>query len=227
MKVGIDIETDIKRAKLIRNIIGSDKMLAMDANSVWSIDETIKNMKRLSIFNPYWIEEPTHPDDILGYSKIAEKIKPIKVACGEQTSNKVICKQLFQSKGVSVIQSDIQRIAGLNEWIPIALMAKKFGVKMCIHSGGIGLPNMSANLCMIDYICIRGDNKGCWIEYIDHLQEHFVNKINFRDGKYFLPKTIGWGLDIKNQSLDSNKWPSGEYWKQIDLGNKWWDFQWN
>jgi L-fuconate dehydratase len=214
MKVGKDINEDCKRADFIRHIIGNDKMLSMDANGSWDTTTSINNIKLLSRYNPYWIEEPTHPDDILAHTKIATEIYPIHVATGEQCSNKVMFKQYLQNKGLTILQTDIQRLAGINEWLVVMFMCKKFGAKFCLHSGGIGLTNLGVHLCMINAICVDSKIDGCYAEYVDELAEHFDNPIVLQNGNYTPPTAIGFGLEIKETSINKYKFPDGQYWKE-------------
>eukprot|EP01052_Picozoa_sp_SAG31_P031202 SAG31_NODE_3282_length_4467_cov_2.622024_2_plen_354_part_00 len=241
MKVGMGIEDDSRRAALMRKLIGWDSLLMMDANSVpnacafcvlihslligyvnmitqvWGVNEAIENMEALAKFQPYWIEEPTSPDDILGHAAIQRALEKhsISVATGEQISNKVMHKQYLQASGYKICQTDIQRLAGLNEFLVVCLMAKKFGVKVCIHAGGVGLCNMAAHLCIIDFITISKSTHGKMTEYIDHLQEHFVTPLGsyVADARYLAPTVPGFGCDMLADSLDEFEFPNGAYWQ--------------
>jgi len=218
MKVGLGNESDARRAKLLREAIGEESRLMMDANSVWSVDEAIENMKALAIYRPVWIEEPIHPDDILGHAVVAKALKPldIHVAGGEQTVNRVMMKQYLSSGGYSICQQDAVKCGGLNEWLVSALMAKKLNVPMCCHAGGVGLCNMVAHLGAIDAAVISGhdqDQEGVrMMEYIDHLSEHFEHPPRAANGRYLAPTAPGWGLDMKPASLAEYEWPTGSYW---------------
>ena len=212
MKVGNNIIEDCNRAAFIRSIIGDDVMLSMDANGVWSKKKAIENMLILKEYKPYWIEEPTHPDDILAHKEILEKIYPINVATGEQCSNKVMFKQFLQEKAITILQTDIQRLAGINEWLVVMLMCRKFGTKFCVHSGGVGLTNMGAHLSIINAICINPRIKGCFAEYVEDLSDHFEHPIELINGNYFPPKVKGFGLEIKEKSIEEYKFPNGLYW---------------
>lgn len=229
MKVTSNLAETSKRASLIREVIGSNNMLAMDANGVWDSDCAIKMMKHLSVYKPYWIEEPTHPDDIIGHAKIAKEIKPILVATGEQCSNRIMFRQYLEMGALSILQTDIQRLAGINEWLIVVLMAKIHGAKFCLHAGGIGLPNMGAHLCMIDFISVSNSTDGNYAEYVDILAEHFINPTKLENGRYYPPKVPGFGLEIKPGVIDKYSYPTGHYWKnpnqkQTLINKGWWDY---
>lgn len=220
MKVGLGRESDDRRAKLLREVIGEKNHLMMDANSVWSVDQAIESMKALAIYKPLWIEEPIHPDDVLGHARVAKGIKDSVPGChvagGEQTVNRVMMKQFLSSGGYTICQQDAVKLGGLNEWLVSALLAKKRGVQMCVHAGGVGLCNMGAHLGCIDAAVISAhnlDNEGNrMMEYIDHLSEHFFHPPGTKNGRYLAPIALGWGLDMRPESLDKFEWPTGSYW---------------
>lgn len=214
MKVGADINADIKRAEIIRKEIGPDIKLMMDANQKWEVDEAIHNMKLLERFNPYWIEEPTSPDDILGFLKIKNAIAPIKVATGEHCQNRVMFKQFLQSGAIDVCQIDSCRVGGVNEVLAIMLLAAKFNIPVCPHAGGVGLCEYVQHLSMIDYICISGSLEGRITEYIDLLHEHFVYPVIMRNGNYMPPQAAGYSITIKDSSIDTYTYPTGAFWQE-------------
>ncbi len=223
MKVGFDLKKDMERAELIRKNIGWNKRLMMDANGVWDVTTARKKMIFLKKFNPYWIEEPTHPDDVIGHIKIKDEIFPVKVATGEQCPNKIMFKQFIQSEAISILQTDINRLAGLNEWLVVVLMAKKYGIPVCTHAGGIGLCQMAAHLAAIDYICIANSTEDRITEYVEHLQEHFKYPVSIKDGNYLLPTALGLGLELKNETISKYSFPNGSFW--INQKDKWWNKQ--
>ena len=177
MKVGGPIDDDVRRAYIIREEIGPDALLMMDANQVWDVEEAIANMRRLAVVQPYWIEEPTHADDVLGHARIACAVAPIRVATGEVAANRVIFKQLLQADAFRVCQVDAGRVAGVNEVVSILLMAAKFGVPVCPHAGGVGLCEYGQHLAIFDYLRVGTSLDGRMIEYVDHLHEHFVDPV--------------------------------------------------
>lgn len=216
MKVGLGEESDCRRAKILREEIGEDLRLMMDANSVWSVQEAIRSMRKLAQFRPVWIEEPCHPDDILGHLDVQRGIgREICVAGGEQTANRVMMKQFLKSGAYTVCQQDAVKVAGLNEWLVSALMAKVYDVPVCVHAGGVGLCNMAAHLGAIDALVVsKHEEEGIRMhEYIDHLEEHFLFPPIVKNGRYMAPVSHGWGLDMKPDSLGRFEWPSGGYWK--------------
>lgn len=215
MKVGTNIDDDMRRAGIIREEIGPDAILMMDANQVWEVEEAIVNMKKLEKFKPYWIEEPTSPDDILGHKKIAEALGQIKVATGEQCQNRVIFKQLITSGAIDVCQIDSCRVAGVNEILGILLMAAKYKVPVCPHAGGVGLCEYVQHLSIFDYIAITGTTEGRMIEYVDHLHEHFLDPVVIKAGNYMPPTKAGYSIEMKRQSLLDYEYPKGKIWEKL------------
>src|SRR6266480_6840346 len=214
MKVGLDLEDDIRRAAIIREEIGPDRKLMMDANQIWDVDQAIDWMKPLAQFNPWWIEEPTSPDDVLGHAKIAKAVAPIGVATGEACQNRVIFKQLLQADAISFCQIDSCRLAGVNEVIAVILMAEKFGVPVCPHAGGVGLCEYVQHLSLFDYIAVSASLKNRITEYVGHLHEHFVYPVTMKDGRYLAPLDPGYSIEMKAQSLDYYAFPDGEAWRK-------------
>lgn len=212
MKVGSDLNDDMRRAGIIREEIGEGLQLMMDANQKWDVDEAIDNMEHLKKFNPYWIEEPTSPDDILGHAKIAKAVAPIKVATGEHCQNRVIFKQLMQAGAMDICQIDSCRVGGVNEILSILLMAAKFEIPVCPHAGGVGLCEYVQHLSMIDFIAFSGTMQDRVIEYVDHLHEHFVDPVIIKNGAYMAPDQPGYSITMKSDSMDTYCFPNGTYW---------------
>jgi L-fuconate dehydratase len=213
VKVGSDLKDDMRRAGIIREEIGDDLKLMMDANQKWDVDEAITNMESLKKFDPWWIEEPTSPDDILGHAKIAKAVYPIKVATGEHCQNRVVFKQLMQANAIGICQIDSCRVGGVNEILAILLMAAKFKIPVCPHAGGVGLCEYVQHLSMIDYIAISGSLDDRIIEYVDHLHEHFQDPVVIKEGAYMPPKLAGYSITMKEKSLETYLFPNGTYWK--------------
>jgi L-fuconate dehydratase len=219
MKVGADLQDDLRRAQIIREEIGEDALLMMDANQAWEVPEAIHNMRALARFNPYWIEEPTSPDDVLGHKAIADSIRPVRVATGEQCQNRVIFKQLITSKAIDVCQIDSCRVAGVNENLSILLMAAKYGIPVCPHAGGVGLCECVQHLSMFDYVAVTGTMEARMIEYVDHLHEHFLDPVVIRNGHYLVPEKPGYSIEMKAQSLHDYAYPGGSVWTEMGIGN--------
>lgn len=215
IKVGKDLEDDMRRASIIREEIGDDLKLMMDANQKWDVGEAIENMESLKKFNPWWIEEPTSPDDILGHAAIAKAIAPIKVATGEHCQNRVIFKQLMQAGAIEICQIDSCRLGGVNEVLAVLLMAAKFKIPVCPHAGGVGLCEYVQHLSMIDYIAISGSKEDRIIEYVDHLHEHFYDPVVIKNGAYMPPQLPGYSITMKEDSLRDYEFPMGKIWKEI------------
>jgi L-fuconate dehydratase len=214
MKVGSDLNDDLRRAEIIRKEIGQDRVLMMDANQKWDVDEAIHNMKELARFNPLWIEEPTSPDDILGHAKIASEIAPIKVATGEHCQNRVMFKQFLQADALHFCQIDSCRVGGVNELLAILLMAAKFDVPVCPHAGGVGLCEYVQHLSMFDFVAVTGSMENRVIEYVDHLHEHFLYPVQVENGRYMPPEKPGYSIQMYPQSLAEYQYPDGKIWNE-------------
>ena len=184
MKVGADVESDIRRLGIARQAAGERARIALDANQRWGVGQAIDWMAELAQFDPYWIEEPTSPDDVLGHLAIRRAVHPVRVATGEHVQNRVIFKQLLQAEAIDVVQIDACRVGGVNENLAILLLAAKFGVPVCPHAGGVGLCEMVQHLAMFDFIAVSGTTDDRWIEYVDHLHEHFTDPVVVRGGRY-------------------------------------------
>ena len=212
LKVGSDIDSDIRRLKVARSAAGSDARIAVDANQRWGVGQAIEWMARLAEFDPYWIEEPTSPDDVLGHRAIREAVQPIRVATGEHVQNRVIFKQLLQANAIDVVQIDACRVGGVNENLAIILLAAKFGVPVCPHAGGVGLCEMVQHLAMFDFVAVSGTSEGRWIEYVDHLHEHFTDPVVVTGGRYRAPTTPGAGARMHDASIAEFRFPDGPTW---------------
>ncbi|WP_416904976.1 enolase C-terminal domain-like protein [Micromonospora echinospora] len=218
MKVGGPPADDLRRARIIRAEIGPDALLMMDANQVWDVDEAITNMTALAEVDPYWIEEPTHADDILGHARIARAMTELtggrcRVATGEVAANRVIFKQLLQAEAIGVMQIDSCRVGGVNEVLAEILMAAKFGVPICPHSGGVGLCEYVQHLAIFDYLRVGTSLDGRMVEYVDHLHEHFVDPVRTREGRYLLPTEPGYSATMKPESIAEFRFPDGPVWR--------------
>jgi len=216
MKVGQRIEDDVRHARIVREEIGPDRHLMMDANQVWEVGDAIANVRRLAEFEPYWIEEPTSPDDVLGHATIARAIAPIRVATGEHCQNRVIFKQLFQAEAIGFCQLDACRLGGLNEVLAVLLLAAKFGVPVCPHAGGVGLCEYVQHVSLFDYIAVSGSLENRVLEYVEHLHEHFLDPVVIRDGCYVAPQRPGWSITMHPESVREFEFPSGPAWKSLD-----------
>jgi L-fuconate dehydratase len=209
MKVGASLEDDVRRAALVREEIGPERKLMMDANQAWDVGQAIENMRRLAEFDPWWIEEPTSPDDVLGHAVIARALAPIRVATGEHVHNRVMFKQLLQADAIGFCQIDSCRLGGVNEVIAVLLLAAKFNVPVCPHAGGVGLCEYVQHLSLFDYVAVSADLTDRVIEYVDHLHEHFVSPVVMREGRYMPPEEPGYSAEMKRDSLEGHRFPSG------------------
>jgi L-fuconate dehydratase len=214
MKVGGDLQDDLRRLRIVREEIGPKRKLMVDANQKWDVRQAIEWMYELAKFDPWWIEEPTSPDDVLGHAAIARAIAPIGVATGEACQNRVIFKQLLQANAIRFCQLDSCRLGSVNEILAVMLLAAKFGVPVCPHAGGVGLCEYVQHLSIIDYVCISGSLEDRILEYVDHLHEHFVDPVRIRKGRYVVPEAPGYSIRMKPASLDAHEFPGGRVWRE-------------
>ncbi|WIM92835.1 enolase C-terminal domain-like protein [Actinoplanes oblitus] len=212
LKVGASLEDDIRRLDAARAAVGPDIRIAVDANQRWDVGPAIAWMRALAPARPYWIEEPTSPDDILGHAAVRAAVHPIKVATGEHIANRVVFKQLLQAGAVDIVQIDAARVGGVNENIAILLLAAKFGIPVCPHAGGVGLCEMVQHLSMFDYVAVSGAIEDRVIEYVDHLHEHFVDPVRIRDGRYLAPAAPGLSAQMLPATLKEFAYPDGPVW---------------
>ncbi len=202
LKVGRDLQDDIRRVRIAREVLGPDLNLMIDANQVWEVDQAIEWLKQLAFAKPWFIEEPTSPDDVEGHRRIREAVKDsMQVATGEMCQNRIVFKQLIMRGAIDVVQIDACRLGGVNEVLAVMLMAAKYGLRVCPHAGGVGLCEYVQHLSMIDYLCIAGSKEGRVIEFVDHLHEHFVDPCVIRDAAYMPPKRPGYSIEMKPESL--------------------------
>lgn len=214
LKVGANRADDLRRAQLLRATIGPNRVLMLDANQAWDVPEAVSWMRDLANVHPWWIEEPTSPDDVLGHATIARAVDPIKVATGEMVQNRVIFKQLFQANAIGIAQIDACRLGGVNEVLAVLLMAAKYGIPVCPHAGGVGLCEYVQHLSMFDFIAVSGSLEGRIIEYVDHLHEHFIDPVVMRQGRYLVPTAPGYSITMKPQSIANYTFPTGAAWQE-------------
>lgn len=201
MKGGRDKQDDIRRLTIAREIVGPDVNLMIDANQVWEVSEAIEWVNDLAFANPWFIEEPTSPDDVEGHRAIRKDVAPIKVATGEMCQNRIIFKQLIMRDALDVVQIDACRLGGVNEVLAVLLMAAKYNLPVCPHAGGVGLCEYVQHLAMIDYVAIAGTKEGRVIEYVDHLHEHFLDPCNIENAAYMPPRSPGFSIEMKPETL--------------------------
>jgi L-fuconate dehydratase len=218
LKVGADLDGDLRRVGLAREAVGPDIRIAIDANQAWGVNQAIAWLGPLTPYDPYWIEEPTSPDDVLGHAAIRKAVSPIKVATGEHCHNQVMFKQFLQAGAIDVLQMDASRVAGVTENVAILLLAAKYGVPVCPHAGGVGLCEMVQHMAMFDYVAVSGTTEDRYIEYVDHLHEHFVDPVVIRGGHYVAPTVAGLGARMHPESVAAYHYPDGPQWTSAAQG---------
>jgi L-fuconate dehydratase len=212
LKVGADLADDIRRMKAAREAVGPDVRIAIDANQRWDVMQAVAWIRELERFDPYWIEEPTSPDDVLGHSLIRKSVAPVKVATGEHVQNRVVFKQLIQARALDILQIDSVRVGGVNENLAILLLAAKNNLPVCPHAGGVGLCELVQHLSMFDYVALSGTTRDRVIEYVDHLHEHFLAPVRIADGHYAAPSTPGFSAQMHASSISEYTYPDGTFW---------------
>ncbi|MET7959482.1 L-fuconate dehydratase [Micromonospora zamorensis] len=219
LKVGADAADDVRRLRIARETVGPDIRIAVDANQRWDVAEAVARMRELAPYDPWWIEEPTSPDDVLAHAAIRSALSasapgggPIRVATGEHVANRVVFKQLLQAGAVDIVQIDACRVGGVNENVAILLLAAKYGVPVCPHAGGVGLCELVQHLSMFDFVAVSGSTRDRVVEYVDHLHEHFVDPVVIRDGHYVVPTVPGFSAAMRPESLARYAYPDGPAW---------------
>ena len=215
LKVGGDVESDRRRLRKVREVLGTDFKVAIDANQRWDVPDAVDWLQQLAEFSPWWIEEATSTDDILGHAAIRKAVRPMKVATGEAVHNRIVFKQLLQAEAIDVMQIDSTRVAGVNENLANLLLAKKFGVPVCPHAGGVGLCELVQHFSFFDYAAVSGSQEGRYIEFVDHLHEHFVDPVVIRNARYQAPQRPGIGAEMHKESRARWTFPDGEGWKDV------------
>jgi L-fuconate dehydratase len=218
LKVGGNLADDVRRLGIARLAVGSKVRIAVDANQVWGVQQAVAWMQRLREFDPYWIEEPTSPDDILGHAAIRRAVAPILVATGEHAHNAVMFKQFLQARAVDIVQIDACRVGGVNENLAILLLAAKHGVPVCPHAGGVGLCELVQHLAMFDFVAVSGTAEDRAIEYVDHLHEHFVDPVRISGGRYLAPTMPGMSGQLFADSVTAYRFPDGTQWATATPG---------
>ena len=212
LKVGGTPEDDLRRGRIVREEIGPRNKLMVDANQKWGVLEAIERTRALAVLDPWWMEEPTSPDDILGHARIRREVAPVRIATGEHCHNRVMFKQLLQAGAIDVCQIDSCRVAGVNENLAILLLAARFGVVVCPHAGGVGLCEYVQHLAMFDYLRVSASLVDRVIEYVDHLHQHFLDPVVIRNGRYMPPHKPGYSIEIYPESLARFAFPNGAAW---------------
>jgi L-fuconate dehydratase len=212
LKVGGDLGDDIRRMRLARETVGPDIRIAIDANQRWGVGEAVRWIEALAPWSPWWVEEPTSPDEILGHATIRREVAPIKIATGEHVQNRIVFKQMLQAGSLDFVQIDAARVAGVNENIAILLLAAVFDVPVCPHAGGVGLCELVQHLAMFDLIAVSGTTDNRVIEYVDHLHEHFLSPAVVKDGRYAAPLDPGFSAQMRPETLQNYVFPEGSAW---------------
>ncbi|QBI18557.1 fuconate dehydratase [Egibacter rhizosphaerae] len=213
LKVGRELEDDRRRVATVREEIGPDGVLMLDANQVWEVPVAIEWVNAVADFSPLWIEEPTSPDDVRGHARIAEGIAPVGVATGEHVHNRVMFKQFLEAGAMAYCQLDACRLGGVNEAIAVILLARRFDVPICPHAGGVGLSEYVQHLAMFDHVAVSGARDDRLVEYVDHLHEHFVDPVRVEGARYLPPARAGYSAELDAASRRAYRFPEGSAWR--------------
>ena len=213
MKVGGSLPDDIRRAGILREILGPERLLMTDANQVWEVEQAVEWVRALKPFDLYWIEEPVSPDDILGHARVRQGVRPVRVATGEHCHNRIMFKQFLQADAIDVVQVDACRLGGMNEVLAVLLLAAKFDKPVCPHAGGVGLCEYVQHVSFFDAACVASSPEGRMIEHAAHLHEHFVDPIQVARGRYLAPGKPGFSVEMKPESRAEYAFPNGPVWR--------------
>src|SRR4051812_27004459 len=214
LKVGASLDDDVRRLRIAREVCGPDIRIAVDANQRWDVEDAIRWITALDPYDPWWVEEPTSPDDVLGHAAIRRAVSPVRIATGEHVQNRVIFKQLMQAEAIDVVQIDAARVAGVNENLAILLLAAKFGLPVCPHAGGVGLCELVQHLAMFDFVAVSGELEHRVIEYVDHLHEHFVDPVVVSAARYQAPTAPGFSAEMTRDAIAAHVYPAGAAWAE-------------
>jgi L-fuconate dehydratase len=188
IKVGSDtIQEDVRRVAAVREAVGPDIQIMLDANQRWSVAEAVAAGRALAPFACYWLEEPTHPDDLLGYQHIARAVHPLPLASGECVANAVLFKNLIGAGAIQYVQADMLRLGGLPEFLAVALMARKAGLPVVPHASDMG--QVHQHLVLWQALALGVEPT--FLEYIPHLRDHFVTPAVVEQGRFHAPRTPG------------------------------------
>lgn len=212
LKVGADIVEDRRRLALAREAVGPDINIAVDANQCWSVSEAIAAINQLREFDLRWVEEPTHPDDMVGHADIARAVAPVPIATGEMLANPVMARQLLQLGGVQVLQIDATRMAGVHDLLAAMLMACHAGVDVIPHAGGVGLCEAVQHFAYFYTVALANDPSRVEIEYVDHLHDQLEVPVRLSDGRYFPPSEPGAGTAFTSAAITDFAYPAGTEW---------------
>src|SRR6266852_5958434 len=194
LKVGSrDGQRDVRRAFMLREFVGANALIMLDANQQWTLPRALEMCHNLRDMSPYFVEEPTHPDDIRAHSTLAEGIKPIPIALGEHVPNRIMFKNFMQAEAVQIVQADCTRVAGISEFLTVSLLARKFGLRVVPHVGDMG--QIHQHLVLFNHIAMG--HEAVFLECIPHLQPHFVNPAHIENGVYVTPQAPGSSSDLK------------------------------
>lgn len=202
IKVGRDLDDDLRRCRILRAALGPEARMMVDANQVWEVSEAIEWIQQLKEYDLWFVEEPTSPDDILGHAEIAKAVAPIRIATGEVCHNRIMFRQFMESGGMQVCQLDSCRIGGVNEVLAVMLLAQRFGIPVCPHAGGVGLCEYVQHLAMIDYICVSGTLENRIAEYSDHLHEQLRDPVTMKNGRYMPPQNSGYSVEFLDSAIN-------------------------
>jgi L-fuconate dehydratase len=211
LKVGANLDDDVRRLRIAREVCGPGIRIAIDANQRWDVADAVHWVKQLEPYDPYWVEEPTSPDDVLGHAAIRRQVAP-RIATGEHVQNRVVFKQFMQAEALDIVQIDAARVAGVNENLAILLLAAKFGLPVCPHAGGVGLCELVQHLAMFDFVAVSGLLEDRVIEYVDHLHEHFVDPVVVERARYRAPTAPGFSAELTAEARDTHVYPAGAVW---------------
>ena len=212
LKVGADTGEDRRRLALARDAVGPDINIAVDANQCWSVSQAISAINELREFDLYWVEEPTHPDDLVGHGEIARAVDPVRIATGEMLASPVMARQLLQLEGVRVLQLDATRMAGVHDLLAVMLMAGHAGVDVIPHAGGVGLCEAVQHFAYFHAVAVAADPSRMAIEYVDHLHDQLQVPVDVANGVYRPPSAPGSGTAFTAEALSGFAYPTGTEW---------------
>jgi L-alanine-DL-glutamate epimerase-like enolase superfamily enzyme len=193
MKVGRDrLAEDVARVQAMRELLGPDRPLMVDANMRWSADQAIRAARAFAEHDVYWLEEPTIPDDVPGYARIVRE-GGLPVAAGENLHTLHEFQALIAAGGVTFPEPDLSNCGGVSVWLKVARLAEAANLPVTSHGVHDLHVHLLAAVPNASYLEVHGFG----------LERFMAEPLAIRDGKATAPERPGHGVELDWQALDA------------------------
>ncbi|MDP6038155.1 MAG: mandelate racemase/muconate lactonizing enzyme family protein, partial [Candidatus Latescibacteria bacterium] len=196
MKVGwpgVTLKEDAERVRVVREAIGADVALMIDANNAWDAHTAIRFGRMIEAYDPYWYEEPVRPDDLEGSALVAQALD-YPVASGENEATRWGFRDLIERGGVRVVQADPSSCGGISEWMKIAAMASAHHLQMAPHGQGA-----------LGCVVVAAVDNGLVVEnYFRNFSTDMVGGLEFVDGYVIMGDAPGLGIEWNEELIEKN-----------------------